>query len=293
MLLVGGLMGGLTTHAAPADAKPGASRTGQSAAPKATLKRLRKAPKDESVAPATWEDRDEVRRVEPGRERNHISIGRKRFFIELSGDDGDRHLEVRDGQKLLYGIEKGSPAFAYGFHGSHVLFAGAPDSGAFAYDLASGKKLASVQDLVFAPNGDFALSPPPFEKTGCANRSRVFRIPLDGSAKPHAIDTAPMRKEVLWTEEGAIPKGNFTVAAAISPKGNDYAVLSRDELALFDAKTDRKIASFEAPPFDERVGGHNAVAFSQSGKYLVVTHADEDAGTQKTWFAWGAETKKK
>jgi hypothetical protein len=280
------LMIGAVGGAHIAEAKPSVGRDHDSSGEHLyVFKTLAKAPPGEFPARSSWAPLDEQRAVDKDSEETTISLGKRRLSIELVQDGGDRKVHVTDGRRELYDIAEGSPSFAYSWDGFHVLFAGNSHE-AYAYDLSNGKKLASIDDLVFSPDGTFALSPPPFEASGCANRSRVFRIPLDGSAKPYAIDTAPMKKEVLCTEEGAVPRGNFREYVAISPKGHYYAVLSRDELGLYDSKNDSLLASYDAPPYDARDGGHNEISFATKGKYLVIAHENDGNHLERSWFSW-------
>lgn len=210
--------------------------------------------------------------------------------VSIEGDTA----AVYEGRRLLWRRHVGSAGGANATKacasdGWGVVIAGHYRHGYDVYDLFHGKMLGPGDVVAYAPDFTWGLVPPQlgWATDSCFPIARTFRVSFDGSRRPHALDTPPVR-ELCADPEPPAGRGTPTPPlVAISPDGRHYAVASPVELALYRASDDRKIARFDHPRFDAGGGRRlNRLTFSRSGRYLVLGR-DESLGgplEDTRWF---------
>lgn len=208
---------------------------------------------------------------------------------------GGSDAAVHEGRRLLWqrfvGSAGGADATrACASDGWGVVVAGHYRHGDDVYDLFTGKKLGPGDVAAYAPDLSWALVPPQlgWVSDACLQMTRVFRVPLDGSRRPYALDMPPVWPMCDEGEPGtpATVQRPLPASVAISPDGQYYAIATRVELALYRASDDVKIARFDRPRFvtaDFR--RLHRLAFSRSGRYLVLAFDERDGVPDgETWY---------
>lgn len=161
----------------------------------------------------------------------------------------------------------------------HVVIAG--DLSRHAFDTISGERLARVDDVVVAPNQQWALILPVLHPNArCFEETEVFRLPLDGTGPKRALDTPPRPPSRRCAGNEDQSENDYSrleqPAMAISPDSKLYAYLDWNELSLYDSRTDTLVATREAPSTKNGEPYFIAfLSFTSSGRYLVVDLRDE------------------
>lgn len=240
-ILVAGLAMSASLDAPPAEARPRKVGASVEAFP-FRITAVSQRPRGEVIAPS---NASPICAGEEEGQPSQIRVKSQGRTIELRSLGGG-DIEVREGKRLLWkkfvGSAGGADATTACSHdGWGVVIAGHYRHGDDVFDLFTGKKTGPGDVRAYAPDLSYALVPP---STGwardCLQMLRTFRVPLDGSKRPYALDTPPA-PDICADGE---PKAGATTDApsvGISADGALYAVASPVEIGLYRALDDEKV----------------------------------------------------